>query len=103
MSESLEKDKSIVDLVERLNLERRKWQILNEWEMDLCAIGFVKQGNNNRWVYVCTYGLEDGRFNYDCDLRSGTSEGSDVMTVESQRNVEYTQLLEAMERYLDAE
>ena len=70
---NLQKDKSIIELVEGLNLDDKGWTVIDHWEADMCAIGIASKSRPNCLVYVSTFGLPAGRFYFECEV--GMAEG----------------------------
>jgi hypothetical protein len=92
------KDQSIVDLLSRLNLDGRDWQVIDHWEADLCAIGVRSRLDSGRLVYVSTYRKRPGLFYYECE---GPASGEAPYTkVESGEAANFEELLEVMKRHL---
>lgn len=63
----MEKDKTILNLIERLKLiiDFSLIQIVDYWEADFCAIGLKK---GNKLVYISTYNNIEKELKYDYDL-----------------------------------
>ena len=64
----MEKDKTIIKLLQRLKLtiDFTSLEIVDYWEIDLCAIGIRK---GNKLVYISTFNyVEDDEVRYDFDL-----------------------------------
>jgi hypothetical protein len=66
----IEKDKSIMDFIERLKLtvDFSLLEIVDYWDADLCAIGIKR---NNKLIYISTYNFTDNkiiRYDYDLEL-----------------------------------
>lgn len=93
------KDDSITSLVARLGALNRAWEPVDHWEADLCAIGIRSSKSPGRLVYVSTYGSNEDRFDYECEIENGAANlGYDV--VEEGRNVAFEALAAAIERHL---
>jgi hypothetical protein len=62
----MEKDKSLIDLLEKLKVKANFEEIefVDYWDGDLCAIG-LKRGN--KLVYINTFNSDD-KFDYDLEL-----------------------------------
>ena len=45
----MNKDSSIIELLKKLDLEKRKWAIVDHWDDDLCAIGITTKMNRVAW------------------------------------------------------
>ena len=64
----MEKDRTIVELIERLKLliNFALIEIVDYWDADLCAIGLKK---GDKVVYISTFNsIENEELNYDFDL-----------------------------------
>jgi hypothetical protein len=64
----VEKDSSILKLIERLKLviNFTQLEVIDYWDADLCAIGLKK---GNRLVYISTFNyIEKNESGYDFDL-----------------------------------
>ncbi|WP_143195358.1 hypothetical protein [Archangium sp. Cb G35] len=95
----LEKDESIVELLARLSMDERGWVIEDHWNADLMAVGIAHPSDRRRLVYVSTFGKENGRYDYACEVPTGP-EPADFATSDSGEDVEYRALLAAIERHL---
>lgn len=95
----MKKDQTVKSLIEHLDLPRRGWTVVDHWEADLCAIGVASLRNTRRLVYVSTFGTEDGRFDYQCEVASGASVDEYRIT-RSGNNVSLRELIEVMEEHL---
>jgi len=97
---SIDKDLSITDLVERLELHERGWCILDHWEADLCAIGISNSPSGDRIVYVSTFDQKAGRYNCECEKRNMQS-SLGYETVYEGRNLTFDELVAVLARHLD--
>ncbi|QNR25597.1 hypothetical protein [Croceimicrobium hydrocarbonivorans] len=66
----MEKDKTILDLLERLksSLDLTALKVVDHWPSDLCAIGLQKE---NRLIYISTFNFanrEKPGYDYDLEL-----------------------------------
>ncbi len=95
----LQKHKSILQLLDRLNLDERGWAINDHWEADMVAIGIATAENPNHLVYIGTFGLPEGLYNYDCETPTGP-DPTDYAEIDSGEEVGFDELLAAMERHL---
>lgn len=87
------KDSSILDLIRLLDLPAINWGIVDLWECDLCAIGVVSALNPRKLVYVSTFGLKEGLFNYSCeDPLENSSESSCFETIKDGVEVTFNEL-----------
>jgi hypothetical protein len=96
---SLAKDQSILDVLARLALPSRDWTTVDNWDADLCAIGIASKQHPRRLVYISTYGRERGRYDYQCEEPTGR-EPEDYATVNRGENVEFSTLVEVIEKHL---
>lgn len=94
------KETAVRDLVEKLCLGGRQWVAVDHWEADRCATGFAHQRDRRRLVYVSTFGMQPGRFHYECEA-SGRKNPEDYATVSEGDNVTFDELVEVMEGHLD--
>lgn len=76
----MNKDPSIVKLVADLRsvLGATAFEILDNWDADLCAIGLFASRDLNRVVYVSSFGKAEGFFNCDCIIDYLDVERSEV-------------------------
>ncbi|MCO6458610.1 MAG: hypothetical protein J5I93_25160 [Pirellulaceae bacterium] len=88
-----------MDLISRIGLDQRGWMIRDHWEADLCAIGISSRSCPSRLVYVSTFDRQIGHYDYECE-QSTSDDGDDYVVVDGASNVEYSELLDAMERHL---
>src|SRR5262245_31754550 len=60
----LQKDHTITRLLPRLRqkLGDGAFDVVDHWESDLCAVGIARPDDHAQLVYVCTYGLPNGRY-----------------------------------------
>jgi hypothetical protein len=57
---------AVATLRERLGADT--FELVNYWDADLCAIGVANPKDNRILVYVCSYGLPEGRYNVSLEL-----------------------------------
>lgn len=95
----IKKDKSIQELLARLPMDERGWVIEDHWDADLMAVGIAHPIDVRRLVYVSTFGNENGRYDYECEVPTGP-EPTDFTTSERGKAVDYWALLDAIERHL---
>jgi hypothetical protein len=96
----MEKSKAIRHLIDKLSLEENKWEIKDYWEGDLCAIGVIKQGNNNRLAYISSYNRENGKYYYEMEINTG-SEETDFRVIGKGEDVDFETLFEVIKSHLD--
>ncbi len=94
------KDKTITQLLVALDLERRGWMIVDNWDADLCAVGIARPSEPRRLVYVSTFNQPEGRYYYECDVPSGPLE-TDFERTDKGDSVTYDELLIVLVRHLD--
>ncbi len=68
---TLIKDKSIKDLLHKLDLCKHGWTTIDYWEADLCAIGIVNPNKPRHIVYISTFDEEAGSYYYECEIPNG--------------------------------
>ncbi|MGK3988334.1 hypothetical protein WME99_35155 [Sorangium sp. So ce136] len=95
----MDKDGSVIELVGRLDLQRRGWSIVDHWEADTCAIGIARASEPRRLVYVSTFDKEYGMYDYECELASGPA-AADYTIAGRGEGVTYDELLEVLARHL---
>ena len=93
------KDKAIRELVARLGLASRGWQVVDHWEADLQAIGIATKDDPRRLVYVSTFSRTPGHFDYQCETPAGPADENYTTTAYGE-DVDYETLLSAMEAHL---
>lgn len=81
MTALFQKDSSIVDVVRRVTSVLPEVTWVDEWDVDLSAIGFSTPTCPQRLVYVCTYKLPPGQYFVVCDTY-GFAQPDDVNQVE---------------------
>ncbi len=93
------KDDSIEALLERLELPRRGWIIVDHWEGDRCAVGVAARRSPHVLVYVSSFGMDRGRFYYTCESPSADADVPYEVASEG-ADVSFDELLAAMELHL---
>lgn len=78
MKTTLIKDEAILRLLEQLteHLEPEKFDVVDHWESDLCAIGIARAGKPGFLVYVSTFGQRGD--SYFVSLEWPPAPGSDL-------------------------
>lgn len=99
---SVQKDSSIIRLVERLSLGARGWTETDTWDGDLCAVGLARSDDPRRCVYVSTWKRARDRYYYECETPTGPG-ATDYEVTERGEDVDFEMLLRAMERHLGGE
>jgi hypothetical protein len=74
---------------------------VDHWEGDAYAIGVTRSVQPRRLVYISTFGNENGRYDFECEVPSGPAE-TDYDTTNRGQNVTYEELLLALEQHLDS-
>lgn len=93
------KNKSIRDLVARLRLGSRGWQVVDHWEADQCAIGVAAIRDPRRLVYISAFSRAAGRYDYECEMSVGLN-ADEYKTTASGEDVDYDTLVKVMETHL---
>ena len=93
------KDRTIRELITRLELAARGWQVVDHWEADLQAIGVATKQDPRRLVYVSTFSRAPGHFDYQCEAPAGPDD-EDYTTTTSGDDVDYETLLKVLEAHL---
>jgi hypothetical protein len=67
---NIEKDSTILDLLDRLATEFGvgAFGVVDHWDAGLCAIGIAQPGTDRPLLYVCTWQKEPGRYYADVEL-----------------------------------
>lgn len=98
----IEKDKTIIDLLDRLKLMINfdLLEIVDYWEADLCAIG-IKRGD--KLVYISAYNFVDKktvRYDYDLEL-IGNLKQDKLRVVKEKRGVSEGELIAELKEFLE--
>ena len=96
----MRKNKSILELLDRLKIAAHDWVIADHWDSDLCAIGIATKAELRQLVYVSTYGKARGRYYFECEAPLTDSAEESVVT-ESADDVGWDELLGVLVRHLD--
>ena len=95
------KDKTIVDLIDKLRLATNfaEAEIVDYWDGDLCAIGIKR---HRRLVYISTFDLSQGKVNgYDYDLELLDEKLVDKLNIVKEgRNVTEEKLIAEIKLFL---
>ena len=89
---TINKDRSITDLLSKLSYASRGWTLVDHWEADLFAIGLASDRMPGRLVYVSTYLKEPGRYFFECECVPPGAEATHYETSETGDNVDATSL-----------
>ena len=68
--------RAIVAVIEdlRARLGRDAFDVVEQWDADVCAIGLSRAGERPRLVYISTCDLPDGRYDVSLDAPGNTNE-----------------------------
>jgi hypothetical protein len=97
----MEKDKTILNLIERLKLiiNFNVIQIVDYWQADFCAIGLKK---GNKLIYISTYSYDVNNIKYDYDLEIINEEKEDnINVVKEVRSVSEDELVKDIKFFLE--
>lgn len=96
------KDKSLIDLIEKLKLRVNfsLIEIVDNWDADLCAIGLKRQ---ERLVYLSTWNFADGIYDgYDYDFELLNEQQPDKLNVlKEARNIKEEECITDIKKFLD--
>jgi hypothetical protein len=95
------KDKSIIELIEKLKLRVNfnQIEIVDYWDADLCAIGLKRQ---DRLVYLSTWNFADGIYDgYDYDFELYDEQQPDKNVLKEARNVKEEECIADIAKFLD--
>ena len=93
------KNESINSLLSRLNLKKHGWIVVDNWDSDQCAIGIAKSDNPRHLVYVSTFGKDNGFYDYECEVPTG-SDPTDYATSKMGKNVGFDEFLKELQKHL---
>jgi hypothetical protein len=96
----MNKDPTIVALLERLDLSERGWIAVDHWDSDLMAIGIARPNEPRRLIYVSTFGKPNERFYFECEEPEGSDE-TEFRTGKSSEEATFDELLSAAVQHLD--
>ena len=94
-----EKDKTVLDLLAKLPMTARGWIAVDHWEADRCAIGIARKECPRHLIYISTYGKRPFEYDYECEKPVGDAT-EDYETVGRGSDVDFNELLQAVERHL---
>lgn len=86
------KSGSTLDLITKLDLSARGWTLMGHWTADRWVLGFARQEDAGRRVFVAAEEATPGRYVYQCE---GGAEN------ETGRGLNLDDLVEVLERVLD--
>jgi hypothetical protein len=96
---NLTKDKSILELIDRLDLEGKQWILADQWDADLFAIGIAAANQPRQLVYISTFNKSAGIYHIECESPSGESD-TEYVTTRRHENASFSDLLQALESHL---
>ena len=85
--------------LEKIDLPRRGWMVVDHWESDLCALGIAALHDPRRLVYVSTFNMPPGLFSYECEVGVGPNM-EEYTTTGYDNNVTYEELVGAIKQHL---
>jgi hypothetical protein len=96
------KDRSIIDLIEKLKLriDFKQVEIVDYWDADLCAIGIKCEG---RLVYLSSYNFANGTsdgYDYDFELLN-ERQVDKINVIKKATNVKEEQLIIDIQDFLE--
>lgn len=97
----MNKDASILSMVDRLDLERRGWVIVDHWDSDQMALGIARTNDLRRLVYVSTFNRPGGQYYFECEEPAGTDE-TEFRVSTSRGHASFEELLSALEQHLES-
>lgn len=97
---NLIKDRSILELLSRLDIGNNRWRIQDHWDADLCAIGLSSDLNPQHLVYVSTFDREAGRYDFECEIVDKLYPEK-YTVANSGANVDFLTLYQAIRHHLD--
>jgi len=93
------KPRSIRRLWPKLEVWSHGWDVVDDWDADLYALGICKSGNPRRRVYISTWKKRSGRYYFECEAPRGRG-ATNYKVVAQGEDVGFETLLRAMERHL---
>jgi hypothetical protein len=91
--------RSIRRLWPKLEAWSHGWDVVDDWDADLYALGICQGGNPRRRVYISTWKMRPGRYYFECEAPRGRA-ATDYKVVAKGEDVDLQMLLAAMERHL---
>jgi hypothetical protein len=97
----LQKHHTITRLIPRLrkHLGAGAFHIVDHWDADLCAIGIARPDNHAVLVYICTFGLPNGRHFASLELPA-KSDDKDYRAAGEYRSLTFGKLVELIRKHL---
>jgi len=101
ISQSIEKDKSIINLLKKLEIKigDNKFILNDNWKGDLCSIG-ISDLNENKLIYISTFGKEEGIYHVELENINIDKSGK-FKTVEKHQNVNFEKLEKLLKNHLE--
>lgn len=94
-----EKHPSIRLLLSSLSMQANRWIVIDHWSDDLCAIGIACENCPRRLVYVSTYGKDDEKYDFVCEIPNGPNP-EDYLVSDEGENVTRDVLGSVIEKHL---
>ena len=96
----MKKDYLIIDLINVIKDKiNNNITIVDYWDADLCAIGFMNKNLENRLIYVSTYEKPEGHYYYECETFH-PKVPDEYQVVEKCEDVDREGLLKKIEEFL---
>lgn len=101
MDINLHKDKSIINLLEKLftKFDNSNFSIADFWDADLFAIGIQDSQSKNYLIYISTYKKLNGRYFIEVE-KAKEKETNNISVVEKFNDINFEQLTGIIEKYL---
>ena len=103
LMQKLKKDISIINFLDKLSKAiPGKYDICDDWEADLMAIGIINATYQKKLVYVSTWKKKKDHYFYECKYtHSGDPNDSDYETVSRGDSVDFDTLLAVIKNHLE--
>lgn len=96
----MNKDESILALLQHLELEHRDWIVVDHWDSDRTAIGIARRDAPRRLVYISTFEKQPGRFFFERETPAGLNE-TEFTTSTPVEDGSLEELIAALESHLN--
>lgn len=96
---NLQKEASILLLLERIQANQYGWQVVDHWAGDRCAIGIASQKDPRLLVYISTYNTPQGYYDYECETPEGNAPDH-YRIAETGQAATFPELLRIMKEHL---
>ncbi|MFN3151365.1 hypothetical protein [Bremerella sp.] len=97
---AIEKDDSLVALLEQLDIESRGCFIEDHWHADRCAIGLASVSRPGNLVYISTFSMPSGKFYCQCEVADPESP-TDFQVVVEREQLSFAELEEIIAKHLN--